>query len=918
MEYSKYIIGIDLGTTNTAVTYIDLEEKVRETKVFKITQLSAPGETDNAELLPSFCFFPDQKLITKNSTDFHWSRDLDYTVGIYARNYGSAMPNRFISSTKSWLCHAGVDRRKNILPWGSSIEEIKKSPLEITSYYLKHIKDAWDFRFSKNRDVYNNKCFFADQSIVITVPASFDETARELTIEAAELAGYRNIKLLEEPLAAFYSWLDKEQDSWKEHIQSGDKVLVMDVGGGTCDFSLIEMDNDEILSRTAAGNHLLLGGDNIDIAMARNIEKNWNKKLSHGEWLTLCQKTREAKETLLNNNADSVEVILLSQGSSIIGGSRKATIRREELEELLNKGFIPEINIDSKAPTLKTGLQTMGLPYVSEPALTKHLLQFLRYSYKVAMKTGSCNKENSSEVLCPNKILFNGGTLIPEVIRKRIVNIVQSWFPDNEIEELESRDLSLAVSFGASYYGRTKLGDGVKVKSGTALSYYIQIDDTKDKEKLICIMPRGIDEGIVQNTDKLFTLTANKKVKFPLCSSATRIGDKPGDIIDLNDEITFVSSLETALKFGKSTSHQNIKSNLYSILTETGVLKIFLKSAESTHNWPLNFDTRLIGDDLSESEVGDRIVIDQENINKALEEINSYFKAPANSVNIVKQIEAAIELNKKEWPLQCLRKFADNLLEIPYSSLKLPAKEAKWLNLLGYCLRPGFGDPEDGMRMKKIWSLWYKGMNNKNNASVATEWWIFWRRTVSGLNNGHQRTIYQELTKNICPKGKYIKNIKSGVQVKAEMWRCYGALELLPLKNKQEMAKALLSHADKMENYEYWVMARLGNRHLFHAPANNVVPADIAEQWLTKLLKAKNNTKALNEKLFAVSCIAKMTDNRAINLKEPSINSAVEYLQKNKASVNWIEHLKSAKKESITEQGRIAGDSLPLGLSLEQ
>ncbi|MCF7791295.1 MAG: hsp70 family protein [Victivallales bacterium] len=918
MEYSKYIIGIDLGTTNSAVTYVDLEERNREAKVFKVPQLCEPGEVDTNELLPSFCFFPDRKIIPEKITELQWKPKLEYTVGIYARKHGSAMPNRFISSVKSWLCHAGVDRKKPILPWGSNIPELQKSPIEITSYYLAHIKNAWDYKFSKIKDIYGNKSFFANQQVIITVPASFDETARELTIEAAEIAGYKNIKLLEEPLAAFYSWLDKENENWKEYINPGDRVLVVDVGGGTCDFSIIKMDEKGVLSRTAAGNHLLLGGDNIDIAVARNIEKKWNKKLSHGEWLILCQNAREAKEKLLSRDIDSVEVVLLSQGSSVIGGSRKAVVRKNDLINLLNEGFIPEIDIKSNAPAQKKGLQTMGLPYASDAAITKHLLQFLRYSHQISEKIGSRSDSDREGVLFPEKILFNGGTMVPALMRDRIINIVNSWFPDKKITELHSRNLSLAVSYGASYYGRTRLGDGIKVKSGTALSYYLQIDERKGKEKLICIMPRGIEENIDQNSEKVFKLMANKKVRFPLYSSATRIGDRSGDIIPFDSEITFVSSMNTVLKYGRQNSGKEVKASIHSLLTETGVLKVYLKSLQSTHSWPLNFDTRLIGESLNDKKVNNEIVIDQGKIDTACKKIKIYFDSSNNSENIVKQIESTVELKKKEWPLQCLRKFADALITVPYETLRLPAKEAKWLNLTGYCLRPGFGDPEDGLRLKKIWGLWYKKMNNPKNAAVVSEWWIFWRRVVSGLNNGHHRTISQELVKKLCPKGKFMKNIKIGTQAKAEMWRCLGAVELILPQKKQEIAKALLEHVNKLESYEYWVLARLGNRRLFHAPVNNIVPSENVQKWLDKILNSKHSPKTLNEKLFAVSCMARLTDNRAVNVDEEHLNAVLDYLKKHKASVNWIEHLKAVRKDSVSEQGRIAGDSIPLGLTLEE
>lgn len=918
MHKSRFIIGIDLGTTNIAVTFVDTYEKERGIRLFRIPQFIAPGEVNESELLPSFCFFPDKKLLPDNSMNLPWMNKMDYAVGVYGRDYGSAIPNRFVSSVKSWLCHAGVNRKGKMLPWGSQLENILKSPVEITSYYLDHIRKSWDHKFSKIKDIDGNSCNLIDQQVVITVPASFDETARELTIESANKAGYKNICLLEEPLAAFYSWLDNNGADWEKIIHPGENILIIDVGGGTCDFSMIEMNNDGVLSRTATGSHLLLGGDNIDIAIARKIEQRWNIKLSSGEWLTLCQKTREAKEKILSSDIDEIDVVLLSQGSSIVGNIKKHILKRSFLEELIIDGFFSKIPKNSDAPVKKSGIQTMGLPYEPDPILTKHLLHFLKYALKVSQINST--EISSDSLLKPDKILFNGGTMIPEIVRKQIIDVVTDWFLDGKvIQELQSKDFSLAVAYGASYYARTKRGEGVKVKSGTALSYFLKVSSgSENSDNYVCVMPRGTDENARIVTPKNFKLGANKKVQFPLFSTATRLNDTTGSMLNTDEELSFVSSLQCVLRFGK-TVEKEIKAKIVSELTETGILKIWLESKESNHKWPLNFDIRLLSVEDSIDSSDNSIVLDAGQVSDVCKMITDTFNSNSDDyVSIIKRMEKSLELSKNKWPLHVLRSFADSLLSIPYETLIIPKKEAKWLNLCGFCLRPGFGDPEDELRLRKIWKLWFKGMNNPNNSQVVADRWVFWRRVVAGLKSGHQKSIYQALYKVISPKGVYANKIKSGIQPKTEMWRCMGSLELLPSAQKTTLGKLLTSRKTRLESFEYWVLARLGARHLFKAPTNHVLPAKTVINWLESLIDTNTPKGVLQDKLFTVFRLAALTGDRSIDIEPQILTKSLEFLKNNNAPAQWSNHLQNVKKESILEQSRILGDSMPLGLKIEE
>jgi molecular chaperone DnaK (HSP70) len=411
---SRYIVGIDLGTTNSAVYFIDTSLKRLTIKHFKVPQLKAAGEVDEGDLLPSFCYLPGATELPNGALELPWNPKAELAVGTFARDQGALVPGRLVASTKSWLSHSGVDREQAFLPWGSDLPGQNKSPVDVTALYLGHVRDAWNHRFSGMQDDDGTPCTLANQQVVVTIPASFDETARELTIEAARRAQYPELTLLEEPLAAFYAWLNKVGTRWKRHLKAGEKAVIIDVGGGTTDFSVVEMDDNGGLHRFAVGEHLLLGGDNIDISLARLIEQEWNEKLVPAEWSMLCQLCRQAKERLLEDEKlKSTEVTLIRRGSSVIAGSKTAKLTRERLYGLLDEGFYPSVPEDAPAPKRRGGIREMGLPYAAEPAVTLHLLHFLRFAARAA-------GDESGGLLYPNKILFNGGSMITPHTRGRI------------------------------------------------------------------------------------------------------------------------------------------------------------------------------------------------------------------------------------------------------------------------------------------------------------------------------------------------------------------------------------------------------------------------------------------------------------------------------------------------------------------
>ena len=746
---SRFIVGIDLGTTNIAVSYIDTEVSAL-VKSFELKQLTHLGEVNDQKLLPSFCFLPNTALFPEHSFDLPWSSSSDPVCGVLARDVGCEYPDGFISSAKSWLCHGGVDRREAILPWGSqSLHKI--SPLDVTASYLKHVVAAWDLHFSSQMDQEGNPCVLSDQQVVVTIPASFDEVARELTLEAAKTAQMNHVHLLEEPLAVFYAWLNRPET---KPLAEADCVLVVDCGGGTTDFSMIVTNPEGNLVRSVAGTHLLLGGDNIDLALTAQVMQSWDRKLNPSEQTILVQKVRKAKEVMLSSDQKSVLVSMILQGSSIIGNSLSYEMNREDVTQLVFEGFLPEIESDHASAKVTNVLQSMGLPYAKEPAITVHIKDFLKYAAQM--------NEVEDDLMRPTHILFNGGTMIPPAIRARILATVSGWFPENSaVKTLENSDLTTAVAVGAGWFGFAKRGRGVKVKSGTSRSFYLKVADSEHAEQFVCLMPRGVDENCTQFCLQQFKLHANQNVSFPLYSSATRVDDQVGDLLQIAEDLTPVAELVTTINLGKNQS-QTITARLESEINEVGVLQVSLHAEQTDHRWPLKFDIRS-----QQSGVAVTITVEEELLQKASTFIRESFTQGTKKTSLFKDLEIILELRRKAWPVALLRRLSDELLLVDYKKLSSKNIESLWLNLAGFCLRPGFGDPGDELRLKKVWRLWLQGLNNTSDQKTVSEWWIFWRRVIGGLRAGQQETIFAFLRKKLCPKGNYREHVKEGTQSKA-------------------------------------------------------------------------------------------------------------------------------------------------------
>ena len=901
-QLSRFIIGIDLGTTNCALSYCDLQGD-QEVKLLPLYQTVARGESHSLNNFPSFLYFCTEQERESSHFNLPWEKTPSQVSGEFARRFGAATPDRLVHSAKSWLVHSAVDRQAQILPWSSNLDEANKvSPVEASASYLKHLREAWNHEFGKVLDKDGSPCLLEDQQIILTVPASFDEIARELTLKAARHAGFQKITLMEEPLAAFYAWLNSNPE-WQNSLKVNDRVLIVDIGGGTSDFSMIEVAEGGVLRRSTVGSHLLLGGDNIDITLAQYAQKKANKKFTSREMNILVQECRRAKEQALNQNEEcELTITINSGGSSLLQGMTSIKLLRSEILELIGNGFFPEIDSDAPEPDRKSGLRTLGLPYERDASIPAHLLSFLRRDGQI------CGLEKGA-ISHPTHILFNGGSMIPEDFRNRVKNIISSWIK-NDLVELPSRGLDSAVAIGASSYGLARNGLGSRVKGGIARSYFLEIG-TNEGSRLICIMPRDTDENQFQKLDHEFTLKTNEIVRFPIFSSETRLLDQCGDLIDSDDEqITKLPHLSTSIAFGRKANE--VKVYLESSLNESGALELWLKSVSTDHSWQLRFDLRSIHEEDSNENAESITTLNEDLIKAAQTLLCETFTSPkANQVNsIMKKLEQVLELPRKEWSLPLCRRLADILLEQDLDKLRQSTlTEGRFYNLLGFLMRPGFGDSNDQFRVNKIWPYSFKGVLNKKDLQIQAEWWTLWRRCSGALNRGRQEQMAHQLFKDLSA-GKSLNP-----QVQREMWRCLGSLELSPIKLRKRILAQYQTKATKLDDTALWLISRIAARRPIYAPLDLVLPAKEVASFASLLMQTKAN-KFGSMHQFCLSRILSFTDNARLDVPEKSREFAIKFLKQCKASDQTVRHLSEVIDQNTEEDTKTLGDSLPVGLHL--
>ena len=933
MGSSRYLVGIDLGTTNTVVAYIDTAASP-EICVFAVEQVVGPGEVRAVPGLPSFLYFPTEAETASGAFDLPWEQQPKAIVGVAAHELGAFVPGRQVSSAKSWLCQNNMDPTAAILPREAEPPEPTISPVEASSRYLKHLRDAWNHTLAADPSA--TKLRFENQEIVLTVPASFDEEARELTVQAARDAGLENLTLLEEPLAAFYAWISAHQDDAAKYVSDGDQVLICDIGGGTSDFSLVRArvrGNDVEFERTAIGEHLLIGGENLDLALARRVEQKLDTKLSLRQRHALEIACSQAKERLLSDSApESLPINILGSGRAVVGQMLTSELTRDEVVELLMNGFLPLTaanEMPSRART--TGLREVGLPYASDPAITRHLAAFLRRATAAQAQTAS-NISAGREVLTremerPDAMLFNGGFCIPEITRQRILEAIGGWFAadkDWQPRILHSKqsnaELANAVAIGAAYYGQVRRGDGLRVKAGSARTYYI---GTRAEAAAICVLPAGTDEGTTLPLDREFTVLANRPVSFKLFSSTIR-HDLHGAVVDLNlDEVHRHAPLTTLLRYGKRLLEMELAVRLSVSFTEVGTMELWCESMSSPHRWRLQFELRGNRGEAAAVPSAKPVQpaeISAESLEAARSAICATFTKSSNSeardpAGLAGELEELLGLKKESWPLTLVRQLADTMLESA-DGRKLSAQhEARWLNLAGFCLRPGFGDSDDARRMTQMRKLYQAGLSFAGNPQNQVNWLVLWRRITGGLIAAHQHEIRNYLS------GIGIGRKKSGArlnpQIERDGWRLLAGLEHLSGATRAALGGELLRKLKKepTDSAWLWSLGRFGARIPLYGSLACVVPAEITAEWIRALLDLR---EVSHETANAIVQLARRTDDRTRDIEEAVVTDAVRRLEEAGMVDDVIlSRLTEFVPPDRSDVARTFGEPLPKGLRLQ-
>ena len=589
-QAAQYAIGIDLGTTHTALAYVDLalaEGDEAPPAILPIPQLVAAGSVEPRPLLPSFLYVAHA---SEGPQPLPWDEKRAYAVGEHARTRGAEAPARLVSSAKSWLCHATVDRRAPVLPPtppGATPEDITKvSPVEASRRYLEHLREAWDDKHGKDAP-------FAQQEIVLTVPASFDAAARELTAEAARAAGIEHLTLLEEPQSALYAWIEGTHGDWRKNVKVGDVILVVDVGGGTTDFSAIavqEREGNLELHRVAVGDHILLGGDNMDLALSHAVRQKLaaaGKELDPWQAQSLTHACRVAKETLLaREDLDKAPIVIAGRGSKLMGGAVKSELTRDELLQLLVDGFFPRVEASARPVARpRTGLLALGLAYASDAGVTRHLAAFLGKQASATQGLDGFTQPKAATFLHPTAILFNGGVMKGTPLRARVLQTLNAWLASEKakpVRELTGSDLDLAVARGAAYYAYAKRGRGVRIRGGTARAYYVGIEGAvpavpglEPPISALCVAPFGMEEGTSAGLPpQQLGLVVGEPVRFRFFGSTVRRDDRPGVVLDrwAKGDLEELPSIEATLPAEGRRPADVVPVQLHASVTEVGTL----------------------------------------------------------------------------------------------------------------------------------------------------------------------------------------------------------------------------------------------------------------------------------------------------------------------------------------------------------
>jgi molecular chaperone DnaK (HSP70) len=917
-----HLVGIDLGTSNTAVAFAPPQggggpEALR---LFEIEQFVAPGEVAPRPLLPSVRYHPAAGELSAGDLVLPWSAPelpgLPFgVVGELARDLGSQVPGRLVASAKSWLSHAAVDRQAPILPWGAGEGVARVSPLHASASYLAHVRAAWDHAFPREP--------LARQEVILTVPASFDEAARTLTREAARLAGLGPVRLLEEPQAAFYDWLFRHRDGIEQALGGTALALVCDVGGGTTDLTLIAAREGK-LRRVAVGEHLMLGGDNMDLGLARLVEGRLGgaAPLSSARLSQLVEQCRRAKERLLSGEPpEAVNVTLLGGGARLVGGARSAELRRREVTELVVDGFFPRAQADERPRRVRGGLVELGLPYVADPAVTRHIAGFLADHAGAAREALGARAPGPGVLPVPDAVLLNGGVFRSPVLAGRVLEVLGAWRGEPP-QRLCNDAPELAVARGAVAFGLARRGLAPRIGGGAARSYFIGLG-AADGPRAVCVLPRGTEEGHeVVLADRAFALRVGRPAKFDLLSSTADAGYAAGEVVPVDPGAFHSLPPVAALLPAGEGSAGEVEVRLAAGLNELGSLELHCISTRAPpRRWRLDFDLR--GAPAAPRGRPDYAVRLPARLGEAVELIGRFYGPRGQGVDPkgVRRLRGELErlLGPREgWDTPLLREVFVALWDGAARRRRSADHERVWHNLAGFCIRPGFGFPLDDWRVGELWTLYEQGVQSSGEAQVWAEWWTLWRRAAGGLDEAAQGRLADDLAYSLQPPGVADVPRPAGPRRLGhdDMVRLAGSLERLTSARKVQLGRWLVERLRRPAEsaQSWWAVGRLGARVPFYGSAHHVVVAEVAAEWLGAVLAL--DWKRVQPAAFAAVLLARVSGDRERDLPEPLREAVAGRLQAVRALPAWVRMVRERVDLDEADEGRVFGESLPPGLRL--
>ena len=927
---SDYTVGIDLGTTHTVVAYAARKDGAGgdTIRLFEIEQLVAPGEVAARPLLPSLRYHPAPGELAAGEASLPWAPDEEdaaVVIGSLARQLGALVPGRLVASAKSWLSHAAVDRLAPILPWGAADGVPKVSPVAASASYLAHLRAAWNHHFPA--------ALLEHQELVLTVPASFDDAARTLTLEAARDAGLPGLRLLEEPQAALYDWLFRHRKSLATELADARLVLVCDVGGGTTDLSLVRVRRQgaEVqFERIAVGRHLMLGGDNMDLALAHLAEAKLQAAaggtppaLSAGQLSQLVERCRAAKERLLATDAPvSATVTLLGTGSRLVGGARGVELGRDEVRRIVVDGFFPHVAAgELPRRERSSGLVALGLPYATDPAVTRHIAAFL---------------QQQTQAGWPDALLLNGGVFRAQAVATRLHETLAAW-RGAPLLALHNADPDVAVARGAVAYALARRGRAPKIGGGSPRSYFLPLDGAAGQaQQGICVLPHGSEEGReIRLEGRSFVLRIGEPVRFHLVSTTAGAAGQPdpqaGDLVDLADRDAeplppVATVVRAAAGDAGRAPRRDIPVQLATTLTELGTLEVHcIATDDPAQRWKLEFQLRA-----DAAAAAPAPVSLSPRFGEAVACIDRVFGARDRDTGpkAVKQLRSQLEglLGSRErWPSALARPLFDALWQRARGRRRSADHERLWLSLAGWCLRPGYGDALDGWRVEQLWPIFEQGVQHGHERQVNTEWWTLWRRIAGGLDAAAQLRLLDDFAINLRGReaGMHERPPRLVKGDWDDMVRLGASLERVPVGHKVEIGdwlverlqqRGLTAKPHARDLWTLWAIGRLGARAPLYGSAHGVVPAEAATRWLEALFEM--DWKRVEGAAAAAANLARLSGDRARDLPLQTRERIVTRLEALRSPPSWVARLRDVVPLDEAGASGIYGETLPPGLKL--